>query len=164
MSGQVFVTSDLHLGHRRMVEYRGFSSVEEHDGTIIQNLCEAVGNKGNTLWVLGDVAFNRKSLAMLLDVPGTKKLVLGNHDMYGYAEYSKYFSKIYGVLEIKPGFIFSHIPVARQQSYRYKCNIHGHLHKEVMYDLSGKVDSFYRSVCLERHNLHPVLLEDLCYG
>ena len=51
----VFYTSDLHLGHAKVAEIRGFDSLQEHDQTIIDNLDRQVG-KRDTLWILGDIS------------------------------------------------------------------------------------------------------------
>lgn len=42
---QVFITSDLHLGHKGIAAHRGFASTEEHDKTIIDNWNSVVNKK-----------------------------------------------------------------------------------------------------------------------
>ena len=41
----VFFTSDTHFGHSKIIDYckRPFSSIEEHDKTLIQNWNNVVG-------------------------------------------------------------------------------------------------------------------------
>lgn len=99
---------------------------------------------------LGDVAFGGvKTLEKLSRLNGLKRLVMGNHDRYPTAEYLKYFEKLYGAVTYK-GMIMTHVPVHPHQFYRYKGNIHGHLHHNVM------PDERYINVSLERWNMAPV--------
>lgn len=48
-------TSDLHLGHEKVAELRGFPSVRKHDSVIVDNLLRSL-NSGDKLFVLGDVS------------------------------------------------------------------------------------------------------------
>ena len=54
--GEVWLSSDLHLGHQKEFLYvpRGFSSIEEHDEAIIDNINEVVAPE-DTLYLLGDL-------------------------------------------------------------------------------------------------------------
>ena len=56
-------TADLHLNHKRIIKYsnRPFSSVEEMDRTIIDNINSVVKN-GDTLYVLGDFCFGNPTM------------------------------------------------------------------------------------------------------
>lgn len=77
----VWVCSDLHLGHRRVAELRGFDSVDEHDDAIATAWGDVVRD-GDQVWVLGDLAGGcpTGALTMLEALPGEKHLVWGNHD------------------------------------------------------------------------------------
>lgn len=82
-------TSDLHLGHEKVAELRGFPNVRKHDTVIIDNLLRCL-NSGDKLFVLGDVSLGRKvdvSHAVNMLRPVAKlvgyrnmSLVRGNHD------------------------------------------------------------------------------------
>lgn len=81
-------TSDLHLGHRKVAEIRGFEHVEEHDEAILEVLYETL-QRGDSLWILGDLSSGgsvgqRMALAHLAlltkDLGVTLHLVAGNHD------------------------------------------------------------------------------------
>lgn len=78
-----FYTSDLHLGHARIVElaHRPFSSVEEMDETIIARWNATVADEDEVL-ILGDLAMGTlvDSLAKVATLRGHKYLVPGNHD------------------------------------------------------------------------------------
>jgi calcineurin-like phosphoesterase family protein len=80
---ETWFTSDLHLGHQRIIELcdRPYSNVDEMNQALIDNWNTRVAN-GDHVYVLGDVAMgkiaNTLPLAGLLK--GTKFLVPGNHD------------------------------------------------------------------------------------
>ena len=77
----VWLTSDLHLGHVLVSGLRRFPSVAAHDATLATRWCERVA-PDDTVWVLGDVVMGewRAGLTLLSSLPGTKHLILGNHD------------------------------------------------------------------------------------
>lgn len=77
----VFYTSDLHLGHERIIElcYRPYSSVEEMNDALVYNWNQVV-TPTDTVFVLGDVAIGRTGLGQVARLNGTKILVAGNHD------------------------------------------------------------------------------------
>ncbi len=77
----VWLTSDLHLGHVLVSGLRGFPSVAAHDAALATRWCERVA-PDDTVWLLGDVVMGdwRAGLTQLSSLPGTKHLILGNHD------------------------------------------------------------------------------------
>lgn len=155
MSTKVFFISDLHLGHLKALEFRPFNTLEEHDQHII-DCWNSVVRPSDVVWVLGDVALNRDSLKKIDQCNGRKKLVLGNHDLYPIEEYQKWFTHIMAVRRAYHGLVLSHVPIHPcQLEYRWKANIHGHIHNEKEYDL-GKG---YVNVCCESVNYTPVTLE-----
>lgn len=83
MSG-TWLTADLHLGHRRVAELRGFATVEDHDKRIVHQWRRLV-HSDDRVWVLGDVSAGgassqERALSVLTELPGRKCLVAGNHD------------------------------------------------------------------------------------
>ena len=78
---EVWYTSDLHIGHSRVSEIRGFETTAEHDAAISAAWWKHV-RPGDTVYVLGDVAVSGFSYALgfLIGLPGTKHLIAGNHD------------------------------------------------------------------------------------
>ncbi len=174
MSPKIFFTSDSHFGHKKIIDFekdnRPFNSIEEHDEELIDRWNSKV-NKRDTVWHLGDFCFSEKALEIAGRLNGIRKLVLGNHDMLATHKYLEYFNKVYGVVSYKD-YILSHIPVHPDQKYRYKGNIHGHLHSKVVNKemcmcvchLPEKPDPFYINVSVEQHNLTPVEFEELIRG
>lgn len=83
-----FFTSDLHFGHRKVAELRGFDNVEDHDDFILDIWDSTVG-RNDIVYVLGDISLNANhGIAMLAGLPGRKHLISGNHDMC-HPRYSK---------------------------------------------------------------------------
>lgn len=77
----IWFTSDLHLGHELVATKRGFIDSAEHDTAIARRWDRQV-QPDDEVWVLGDVAMNgwRDRMEWVAERPGTKHLVLGNHD------------------------------------------------------------------------------------
>ena len=80
----IFFTSDTHFGHSKIIDYckRPFSSIEEHDRTLIQNWNNVVG-QDDTVFHLGDFAYgNSQFIANTIkQLNGNIILVKGNHDL-----------------------------------------------------------------------------------
>lgn len=77
-----FWTSDLHLGHRKVSEIRGFETTDEHDAAI-QTAWHRQVKPDDEVFVLGDLSSGfgeDRALAIIADLPGRKHLVAGNHD------------------------------------------------------------------------------------
>ena len=65
---EIFVTSDLHLSHRRIAEefkaedgspLRPFKNMEEHDQALINRINSIVG-KRDKLFILGDITRKKR--------------------------------------------------------------------------------------------------------
>lgn len=158
MAGKVFFTADLHLGHTSILKFesdkRPFTTIDEHDAQIVERWNSKVDSR-DSVWVLGDVLFGRRSFDLLHHLKGTKKLVLGNHDQYPIADYALHFSRVMGVAQYK-GCILSHVPVhPNQLERRFLANIHGHLHSKSLNDPR------YICVSLEHWDLYPAPAEEV---
>jgi calcineurin-like phosphoesterase family protein len=159
MNNRVFVIGDTHFGHKKILELekesRPFKTIEEHDNELVYRW-NSVVNKNDTVWHLGDVLFGKESFQTLYKLNGFKHLVMGNHDCYPMEDYKKHFNKIVGCIKLREC-IFSHIPISDSQFYRFKANIHGHMH-------SNKLDdSRYINVSAEQINLTPKLLDTVIH-
>lgn len=148
----VWFTSDLHLGHEHAATMRGFDSVVEHDWTLIANL-QIIGRK-DKLFILGDAVWNNKSLKLLNEIPGTKELIIGNHDSLTTKEYLKYFTKVHGFRKYN-NFWLSHCPIHPQEVFRCTGNIHGHIHNG---GATKNLGYPYFNVNTDCNNLNPVNL------
>jgi calcineurin-like phosphoesterase family protein len=154
--GQVWYTSDLHFGHQKLAEMRGFNTFEEHDQEIVARWNAEV-DPGDSVWVLGDACMNARELPTVGELNGFKHLVTGNHDQCwpGHARAERYqrmwlefFQTIqnYGTRKVDgTRFLLSHFPYAgdhteKQRHVQYRLRdeglplVHGHIHSAEIYN------------------------------
>ena len=157
-----FYISDTHFGHDKILDFEGdarpFGCIIEHDEELILRWNSVVG-KRDVVVHLGDVAFKPATTLdrVMPRLNGIKKLVLGNHDTADIHRYLKYFTKVYSAIEDKEaGILFSHYPVHPSQlEFRYKYNVHGHMHSAVI------VDKRYLNISCEHTSLTPIPHEEI---
>jgi calcineurin-like phosphoesterase family protein len=155
---ETWLIGDTHLRHDKIIrddfegKYRPFQTIEEHDEALIERWNKTVGPR-DIVWHLGDVAFSKEGLALVGRMNGIKNLVLGNHDQFDMYEYMKYFAHIVGAIKMHK-YILTHVPIHPSQFYRFKGNIHGHLHSEKL------DDPRYICVSAEHTGLAPILFEE----
>ena len=168
-----FVIADLHMGDFDMCNLkkvdghplRPFSTVEEHDETIIANWNKVVP-KDARVYVLGDVAQKKNDIAKIGRLNGSRKiLIAGNHDIFGSSSYLKYFKDIRATHRLDNGILMSHIPIHPSSFGKaHKVNVHGHVHdKRVMlggFNPMGLsiIDPRYFCVSCEHINYTPMEL------
>ena len=160
----IYLISDTHFGHERLYGFTGLdgqpvrpmSGAAEGDAVMIDNWTDAVtGN--DEIWHLGDVAWNRRSLALLDQLPGTKHLILGNHDTLPIDAYQEYFDSVQASAVIDD-MLLTHYPVHESQLERYRLNIHGHIHERVI------DDPRYVNVSVEQIKYRPIALNTVSKG
>lgn len=182
----VWYTSDIHFGHRKIAEIRGFVSpdgsanVAEHDQTIIDNWYDVV-HTDDIVWVLGDLSVSKpdKALSYLKAMPGRKHLIAGNHDechsLHREAhkwqrKYLEAFESVQTFARRKSDgveFLLSHFPYTmdhtadvRYAQYRLRDEgmwlVHGHTHSEVVQTSAREIH-----VGLDAHNLQLVNERDI---
>ena len=81
-SSDVFFTSDLHFGHKNIIQYcnRPFKNTTEMDNTIIENWNKTIPKDG-IVFNLGDLGMNLNSYKNLLHkLNGKIYHIIGNHD------------------------------------------------------------------------------------
>jgi calcineurin-like phosphoesterase family protein len=165
----IFFASDHHFGHEGMLKFVAndgwlvrpeFKDVEHMNETIIR-LHNSVVKPSDHCYFLGDVAMKRPFLQIVKRLNGKKRLVFGNHDIFDYEYYSEVgFKKLMG-MRVMEGIIFTHVPVHPSQLLRFKTNVHGHLHSNLVRLENGEIDPRYRSVCVEKINYTPISLDEL---
>lgn len=158
-NSRVYVISDTHFGHEKIIQFekekRPYPSIEEHDLDLLQRWNSVVRPR-DTVWHLGDVFFG-DGYKILPHLNGYKKLVLGNHDAGKEEVLMQHFDKIFGITSFDD-YILSHVPVHPYQvgkHFRFRGNIHGHMHSERM------DDPRYACVSVEQQDLTPRLLTDV---
>jgi calcineurin-like phosphoesterase family protein len=185
-----FVISDTHWGHTNSWQkfklpngdpLRPFTSTEEMDEAMVERW-NAVVRPQDTVYHLGDVVINKKSLHHVKRLNGKKRLIRGNHDIFKDQDYRDVgFDSLYGVRVFVDQFILSHIPLHPDcVTNRFRVNVHGHLHanKVMKEDYYGEKctdqnenygrpvktimpDPRYLCVCVEHTNFTPISFDEV---
>jgi len=159
----MFVTSDTHWYHSRILEYcdRPFKSVEKMNQALIKNWNKAVGEY-DVIFHLGDVGFgSKKHMADLIQqLNGYKILIMGNHDKRRSVGWwlDVGFQEVYKKPVPFQNIIFSHEPVSMEKLFDYDFNIHGHTHLQCL------EDDRYINVSVDVTEFIPVDLGDMIYA
>lgn len=160
-----------YFGHDRAFLYgpRGFSSIEEHDETIIKNWNEIV-RPDDTVWVLGDLMLgdNAHGMSCINQLNGTINICLGNHDTdsrkFLYENTKWKIASVQYATVIKYGkyhFYLSHYPTMTGNfDLRYSIvNLCGHSHSTVAIQCIDT--SIMYHVELDAHNCKPVCIDQI---
>jgi calcineurin-like phosphoesterase family protein len=155
----IFLISDTHFGHVGVTQFlrddgtklRPWDNIEEMDEALVSNWNSVVTPK-DKVYHLGDVVINRKHLKTLSRLNGEKVLVKGNHDIFRIDEYLEHFKDVRGY-HILDNLIMSHIPIHPDSRGRFRGNIHGHLHANIV------GDPWYYNVSVEQINYTPIPFE-----
>ncbi len=151
-----YFTSDLHLGHKNICNFRTeFSSVEEHFNVVKENYHKVV-RKNDKVYLLGDIAFNKDMLEEVKTWYGEKVLICGNHDLekgITMKDLCNVYSEIYSFRRYKD-FWLTHCPMHQDELYNRIC-VHGHTHSKQI------DDPRYINICLEHTEYKPLSLEQL---
>lgn len=163
----VFFTSDLHLGHRKIIQYcnRPFANVKEMDEALIANWNRVVKPE-DTIHVAGDVAFccdMEYALSIMKQLNGKiKHLIPGNHDALA-LEMNNVRPGTWASIDKMPEIIVNnqrivicHYPLATWHwSYKGVWMLYGHVHGTMK--MSGKsID-----IGVDCHNYTPLSFWDL---
>ena len=159
---QSFITSGLHINHiKAAIEWRGFSSVEEHNDFVIDSYNSTVKNKDAKVYILGDIVFQPATSLHLIDrLYGKKILIMGNHDVDA-KRYYPYVEKVLGYYGHDSGYIMSHIPIHPSQlDSRFDVNLHGHEHVSLDEEHNKRrseiFDARYLNIKCEFHDYKPL--------
>lgn len=185
---QTWLTSDTHLGHGFVAALRGFASPEEHDMAVAHNWDRRVHDR-DVVWVLGDVALGgwRDRLPWFAERPGTKHLVLGNHDrahpmLRNAHAHQKTYLSVFDSVQTAASLrhdgrtvLLSHFPydgegnsrdedADRASQWRLRDEgrllLHGHVHDDVRARVSVR-GTLMGHVGLDAWELSPVTLPDI---
>jgi calcineurin-like phosphoesterase family protein len=170
MTHNKFVISDTHFGHENACTkfkrkdgspLRPFANAEEMDEAMVERWNSRV-SPHDTVYHLGDVVINKKFLPILHRLNGKKKLIMGNHDIFGIDEYRKYFYEVAAYRVFVDDFVFSHIPLHPEcVSERFKVNVHGHLHSNKVMLTERMADPRYLCVCVEHTDYAPISFDEV---
>ena len=162
-AGQIWVWSDLHLGHENIIGYRNrpFRNAGQMDNVLLDNWAQTVdwSAENDAIIVCGDIAMKRGMTKANFDrirsMPGKKYLVPGNHDFGCGGELRvEGFDEVCAILyaEGDPKLIFTHVPLPAGQLPPGWVNVHGHMHDD------PPADTPHVNVSVEQLDYLPVLL------
>lgn len=176
--------SDPHFSHAGVCKFtredgsklRPFETPEEMDEVMIANWNRVVRPQ-DKIYCLGDCAMRKPQLEIFKKLNGHKRLLRGNHDVYRTADYMEHFGEIIddittadyleyfeeiANMRVLDDMILSHIPLHPDcVTKRYKINVHGHLHANIIKDRNGIIDGKYLNICVEHTNYTPISLDEL---
>ena len=160
----VFIISDTHFGHENIYQFlhhdgskaRPHGNASTGDQVMIDNWNKVV-KQGDKVYHLGDVVINHKAFSILHALNGKKVLIKGNHDLFKLKDYTEHFYDIRAFHKLD-NFVLTHIPIHPNSMGRFKGNVHGHLHRNIVTDQWGMPDLRYKSACVELNDYTPVEL------
>lgn len=174
----IFFISDTHFGHEACctkfkradgTPLRAFANAQEMDEEMVKRWNEVVKDE-DKVYHLGDVAMNKKHMPTLLRLKGKKRLIMGNHDIFGIKEYLKYFSEVYAI-RVLEDVTLTHVPLHPSSvTQRWKTNVHGHTHaNNVHRAIPGRpaheptleLDPLYYNVSVEQIDYRPIEFSEL---
>lgn len=171
-------TSDWHNGHEKMALLgRKFSTVEEHDKTILNGILETV-KPGDNLYFLGDAfwKYTSQQVAEFMTILKKHKInlhwIIGNHDKMSWTKYGvvKWVGQIKDITIEKQPLTLCHYPLlVYNRSHYSSVNLYGHIHigdatdkkmksiSSIMTPLLGKS----LNVNVEMYNYKPISFEQV---
>lgn len=160
--------ADPHLGHKNIIRFcnRPFSTIEEHDDTIIDNINSVVGD--NRLHVIGDFSFRGGRVDKYLKRIKAKEvhLIVGNHDQMALKS-RKLFTSVCDLRGIwlpdpdaRLGRRYCHMCHWPMLSWNYShfgesCQLHGHHHGIWSDDWPELVNRLQIDVGVDSHGFLP---------
>ena len=169
---KTWVYSDPHFYHKNICKFTNYDGTKLRPWDDVNQMTEEMIEWYNELvseedrvYILGDVAFSARHMVDAVSrLKGRKCLIPGNHDPVKMRKYFDLFDDVRGYVQ-RSGFIMSHIPIHPHCMGRWKVNIHGHLHKNVVacdVDYGDNIpDKQYYNACVERTNFRPKLLDEI---
>lgn len=167
-----YYMADLHLGHKNIMRLsnRPFSSVEEMDKTIIDNI-NSIIKPEDDLYILGDFSFKsgKNPVEYLKQINCKKHLIIGNHDgiILSNNEARKQFVEITNYKRIDDNgrmVILCHYPIAEWDGYfRGSYHLFGHVHNNFTnpwYKYMSSLENCF-NVGVDVTNFKPVTLDQL---
>ncbi len=161
---QTFLISDTHFGHANILNFktkdgehlRKFSDVYYMDQYMI-NAWNSVVKPGDKVYHIGDVNFcNFTRLKEIFDqLNGTKVLIKGNHDNYLKPQQLLQLFKDIRAYHVLDNILLAHIPIHPLSLERWRGQVHGHLHDNVVGDPK------YLNVSVERIKYTPINFEEV---
>ena len=170
----IYFTSDLHLNHDKEFIYkeRGFSSVEEMNTAIINNINETL-TEGDELFILGDLMLgdNAAGIELLKAIQNPISIILGNHDtnaritLYQELENVKLVEQMWILNMHHRLWYLTHYPLfvnnyhAGGDSGKPIYSLSGHTHSKDKFHFAD--NPYLYNVAVDAHNMKPVSFDTI---
>ena len=159
---KIHFTADTHFGHAAIIRMAGrpFSSIDEHDQTMLDNW-NALVAPGDQVFVVGDFAHksdNERARRIFHKLRGAKHLVGGNHDGE-FVRTQLPWSTVSDRVKLTVGgqkIVLDHYPMRSWEGVRAGAiQLYGHVH--------NRLDVWPNScdVGVDAWNFRPVTLDDI---
>lgn len=167
----IFVTSDIHFGHKNIIKYENrqealsIDNIIEHDEEIITRWNDVVGKK-DLVFILGDLSFRNidETMNILNNLNGDKILIKGNHDDM-YLKKKRFDTSLFKeILDYKEfnyngyNVCMMHYPINYFRNQDKEKNpavmLHGHIHSNPVV-----VPKYSYNVCMDLNNYAPIKLQ-----
>mgnify|MGYP003464293165 CR=1 FL=1 len=154
----IYLTADTHFSHALCSKERGFSSIEEHDETLIDNWNKTVSNK-DIVYHLGDFALLPRDKAQILKdrLNGKIHLIKGNHDKHP----PEGFIWVKDVFQLKhynqKVWLSHYCHQSWPSSFHGSYHVFGHSHGAI----KPSPDKLRMDVGLDSFNLKPVSIDEV---
>lgn len=162
---KVYITSDLHLNHKKAAEWRGFKDLETMNDHIVKRWNSVVSNS-DTVYVIGDYAFGEDKEQWIEKLKGDIIFIKGNHDSNSLSIIKNLIINFQGTK-----FEMVHIPQETTKSCYFV--LHGHIHKTGNREMPEGViklnkdyiymtyGSLFYNVNCEFHKYKPKLINEI---
>lgn len=161
----IYFTSDLHLGHQKVIpkRHRPYETADEMTRDIADKYNSVVG-ENDTVYILGDLCGDlspQQANELIASLHGRKHLLIGNHDpAYDPSLFEE--MRDFLLTEINGRyFAMMHYPLLAWPKIKKGCiQVHGHLHSSMDYNLKNREDGILRyDVGVEANGFVPVSID-----
>jgi len=163
----IYFTSDLHLGHRGIIEmqHRPFSDVNDMNRTLIRNY-NAVVHKNDTVYILGDLCHHMKieeANEIIASLAGKKYLLIGNHDKKYDPQLFEAMKDFMTISANGQYLALMHYPMLSwPKSTRGSFQLHGHIHSDAAYNRENRANGILRyDVGVDANQYMPVSISQI---
>lgn len=154
MSENIWFTSDLHLGHKNIIEFckdtRPGTTIDEHDSILVDRW-NSVVKDSDVVYILGDECLGDRDSGYnhIKKLNGIKHLIRGNHTVLKKQEHRDIFESISDIKEItiklrsgkKQKIVMCHFPILVWNGMHYgSWLLFGHCHGSLQFDLGKAMD------------------------
>lgn len=193
-----FFAADHHFDQPSILTFKDYNGCPIREFRDVDHMHEVIIESHNSVvkpndrvYFVGDVSMKEKGLSFVKQMNGKKVLIKGNHDIFKISSYLDVFEDVRS-FKVYPqqGLICSHIPLHPgqfQKGSRWKGNIHGHLHANlvrlpllsyeheavvqkggdtllpdnIVYHHTSPVDTRYLNVSVEQINYTPIDFDEV---